>query len=58
MVAVVSYWVSRKLAAVVAVTQLVRGSAADNTSAASERVVASTVLSQLERSAAVLDKTA
>ena len=38
--------------------QLVKGAAADNTSAASERVVAIAVLSQLERSAEVLDKTA
>ena len=36
--------------------QLVKGVAADNTSAASERVVAIAVLSQLERSAEVLDK--
>ena len=34
------------------------GTAADNTSAASERVVAIAVLSQLERRAEVLDKTA
>jgi hypothetical protein len=38
--------------------QLVKGVAADNTSAASERVVAIAVLSQLVRRAEVLDKTA
>ena len=38
--------------------QLVKGAAADNTSAASERVVAIAVLSQLVRSAEVLDRTA
>ena len=48
----------RKLAAVAAEPQLVRGTAADNTSAASERVVAIAVLSQLEKKAEVLDKTA
>ena len=51
-------WVPRKLAAVAAGPQLVRGSAADNASAASERVVAIAVLSQLERRAEVLDRTA
>ena len=39
-------------------TQLVKGVAADNTSAASDRVVAIAVLSQLVRSAEVLDRTA
>ena len=38
--------------------QMMMGAAADNTSAASERVVAIAVLSQLVRSADVLDKTA
>ena len=38
--------------------QLLTGAAADNTSAASERVVAIAVLSQLVRSAVVLDRTA
>ena len=38
--------------------QLLGGAAADNTSAASEREVAIAVLSQLERRAEVLDKTA
>ena len=38
--------------------QMMMGAAADNTSAASERVVAIAVLSQLERSAEVLAKTA
>ena len=38
--------------------QLMRGTTADNTSAATERVVAIAVLSQLERRAEVLDETA
>ena len=38
--------------------QLLGGAAADNTSATSEREVAIAVLSQLERRAEVLDKTA